>query len=258
MATRQVALVVALVLAAALVEVRPASGDETDHVSIQFREVIQRLERLEKGATPRRAGTGNQAGSWYIPQVQGPQGEKGDPGIPGADISVGPVLERLIQLEKKVTMLAEGIYFASLSPLSLLTETTEFWKLKLIFFFPAFTSVANGNRLAVVRYPLMKPATEANRSMHFTCESGLPLSSCFWARTVHGQRRVVLLEQFVQHDPVDGVDYISDKLKEGKCGVSIPFPSEDHYGLWSCTLITTNRLALTGKVHVSEGKCFYN
>ena len=54
-----------------------------------------------------------------------------------------------------------------------------------------------------------------NESVSFTCESGgLPLSSCFWARTVGKDRQVVVLQNGVQHDPVDGVDYFSCQFRK--------------------------------------------
>ena len=91
----------------------------------------------------------------------------------------------------------------------------------------------------------------ANESVAFICESdGLPLSSCFWSRTVGGERQVVVVPNGVQHDPVDGAYYVSGRLKEGVCGVSISSVRQDHFGLWSCTLIATQGQVLTGTVIV--------
>ena len=103
---------------------------------------------------------------------------------------------------------------------------------------------------AVLPHPFAVPTL--NTSVDFTCESdGLPLSSCFWARTTTGgQRQVVLLENGVKHDPVDGVDYLSDKISEGVCGVSISSVQENHYGNWSCTVVATEGRVLTGNVEV--------
>ena len=102
---------------------------------------------------------------------------------------------------------------------------------------------------AVVPRPYVYPTV--NESVAFTCKSdGLPLSSCFWARTVSGERQVVAIQNGVQRDPVDGAHYSSDKLGEGICGVSVSSVQQDHYGLWSCTLIATQGQALTGTVSV--------
>ena len=101
-------------------------------------------------------------------------------------------------------------------------------------------------------HPLVYPIL--NGSAAFTCESGgLPLSSCFWAWTVIGKRIVVLVGKDVQHDPVDGVGYLTDGLNEGECGISISSVNEDHSGWWSCFLTAINSQVLVGKVNVSKG-----
>ena len=62
-----------------------------------------------------------------------------------------------------------------------------------------------------------------------------------------------MLEKAVQHEPVDGVVYISDNLVFGKCGVSIASVQENHYGLWSCTIVATEGQVLVGTVELVKG-----
>ena len=59
-----------------------------------------------------------------------------------------------------------------------------------------------------------------------------------------------MVQNGVEQDPVDEVEYLSDRLNEGVCGVSIASSQPNHYGLWTCTLIATEGQVLTGAVDV--------
>ena len=77
-----------------------------------------------------------------------------------------------------------------------------------------------------------------NESVAFTSKSdGLPLSSCFWARNIRVERQVIVVQNDVQHDPVDGTDYLPGRLTDGDCGVSISSVQQNRFGVWSCTFI---------------------
>ena len=107
------------------------------------------------------------------------------------------------------------------------------------------------NRQSDATMPLQFILPTVNGSADLTSETnGLPLSSCFWSRTVRGHREIVTLENGVIHDPVDGVSYQTDKLIEGQCGVSISSIQGNHYGQWSCTLVATEGQVLSGTVDV--------
>ena len=94
--------------------------------------------------------------------------------------------------------------------------------------------------------------TKDNDTATFSCESnGAPLSSCLWARTVNGQREVVMLGEDVgKVSTVDGVEYSVDDLNDGKCRVKVESIKRGHFGRWSCTLVEADGQVLTGAVNV--------
>ena len=108
---------------------------------------------------------------------------------------------------------------------------------------------------AIVRRSVVAP--KLNESLGLTFQSDrLPLSACFWAHSVRGERQLVALQGGIDHDPVDGVEYFSDKLSGCKCGVSISSVKDDLYGPWSCTLVASEGQVLAGKVDVLKGNLF--
>ena len=59
-----------------------------------------------------------------------------------------------------------------------------------------------------------------------------------------------MLQHSVEYEPVNGVEYLSDRLNEGVCGVSISSTQQDHYGSWSSTLIAIEGQVLRGTIEV--------
>ena len=62
-----------------------------------------------------------------------------------------------------------------------------------------------------------------------------------------------MVQKGVDYLPVDGVEYLSGKLNEGECSVSIASVQPSHYGPWSCTLVAAEGHVLTGKVDIRAG-----
>ena len=67
-----------------------------------------------------------------------------------------------------------------------------------------------------------------------------------------------MVQKGVDHEPVEGVEYLPDKMDEGKCGVFISSVQEDHYGRWSCAMVATQGQVFTGNVDVSRGNVLAN
>ena len=87
-----------------------------------------------------------------------------------------------------------------------------------------------------------------------TCESdGLVLSSCFWARTTEAERKVVEVTEDTGDHPMDGITPLAYKLTDGVCSIWIRALQEEHYGLWSCTMVATEGRILHGMVEL-KGK----
>ena len=101
--------------------------------------------------------------------------------------------------------------------------------------------------------PRRKVYTLLNNSETFSCESnGQPLNSCLWARTLNGQRQVIIVDdQDGGRKSVEGISYIGDGLREGKCSIEIESVTAADVGTWSCTLVSESGAIFNGEVSVS-------
>ena len=121
-------------------------------------------------------------------------------------------------------------------------------------FLAALSCIASHNNQGIAPHQAIMAGL--NESATFACNSngGAPLSSFICARTAKGQRQVDLLQQDDEYIPVEGVEYLTKKLNEGSCGVSISSIQEAHYGPWSCILITTEGVTFSAKFDVKPCK----
>lgn len=113
---------------------------------------------------------------------------------------------------------------------------------------------------AVVPHPNV--SAELSTSQTVSCASGgEPLISCLWARSLNGQRKVIVVDNEVVggggRTNVDGTFYVAgDGLSMGNCSLQIESFTKDDAGSWSCTLISQNGKIYTGQVLVTaKGEC---
>ena len=212
------------------------------------------------------------AGPQGQPGPQGPQGLPGQRGQKGETAIVG--LEGMCSsgldgngtrpLERSVMLLSEGNYCSRFFPHS---SIFKYYAKNLstgcsLIGFP-FTvlvaSVSGKKSLARVFQPHIW--TSLNSSASFYCDSNnnKSLTSCLWARTVNGQRKIIMMDQDAvifkdcDHTSVfNNVSFQIEGLKDGKCGVQIDSITDAHLGLWSCTLVTPDDEIMTGQVEVTN------
>lgn len=106
--------------------------------------------------------------------------------------------------------------------------------------------------------PAPKIYETMKNTANFSCESnGRPLSLCLWSHTVRGEQKVILINKQGGNLSIDGIHVTSAaKLNEGKCSVRIEAVTEDHFGVWACTLMSAadDGEVWTGEVELREGK----
>lgn len=105
--------------------------------------------------------------------------------------------------------------------------------------------------------PIPKIYETLNKAAKFSCESvGRPLSLCLWSRMVGGQQEVIWTNRRGGNVSTDGIQLSSPAdLDGGRCSAIIEAVMEDHFGAWTCILVTAaDGEALTGDVELRDGK----
>ena len=102
--------------------------------------------------------------------------------------------------------------------------------------------------------------TEVNAAQNLSCHSpGHSVGSCLWGHRVNGRNQVIVNDDQTVENPewktsVEGVSFTSgqEDLDSGNCTLQISNVTQDHFGLWSCTLITKNSTVLRGAVQLGK------
>ena len=101
---------------------------------------------------------------------------------------------------------------------------------------------------------------EANTSQNLSCQSpGQAVQTCLWGHSVNRTSEAILIDQQVVENggrtTLDGISYAggNDELEAGRCTANIGNVTEDHVGLWSCTLISRQNATISsGAVHLGK------
>ena len=99
-----------------------------------------------------------------------------------------------------------------------------------------------------------------NSSQNFSCESGgQALSSCLWGHNVNGTGQTIIIDKQVAENDgqvtADGILYagnVSGDLDTGKCVLGIESITDADFGMWTCTLVSTNSTIFAATIHIGR------
>ena len=121
---------------------------------------------------------------------------------------------------------------------------------------------APASQRARARVPKPLIVTEVNAPQNLSCQSpGQSVHSCLWGHRADDSNQVVIIdEQAVRNGRATSVQGVSfaghdGDLEGGDCTIQISNATQDHVGLWSCTLITGNSTVFNGAVSLGKTKC---
>ena len=116
-------------------------------------------------------------------------------------------------------------------------------------------------RKSPAHVPQPTVGTEINASQNLSCQSpGHSVDGCLWAHCVNGNSKVIIVDEHTigngEPTSVEGVSFTGDvdSLNDGDCTIQISNVTQDHLGLWSCTLITKNSTVFSGIVNLGIAK----
>ena len=101
--------------------------------------------------------------------------------------------------------------------------------------------------------------TELNEPQNISCHSpGHSVSSCLWGHSLNGTAQAIIIDEKTVANggamSVSGFSFAGDgeDLDRGDCTLQITNVTADHFGLWSCTLITRNSTVFGGAVRLGK------
>ena len=121
-------------------------------------------------------------------------------------------------------------------------------------------AVAPACKTSPARVPQPVILSHEHTPQNLSCQSAghSTIGSCLWGHRVNGTRKVMIIdEQMTKGSKLtsfEGVSFVGDNadLEGGDCTLRISNVTQDHLGLWSCTLITKNSTILTGAVSLGN------